>query len=410
MSEPENNTIQEDISAKPVSHFELISEKLRLKKRRNRVKRVIRRCLIVLILLAILVAAGVGIYRHWDFFKPETLREAVTLHDESKSLMKIGGALDIITGNTAKYTAFADGLAVVTTTSVRYATEDGEAGFMTDCKLTQPATATEGDYLAVCDRGGRSMIVADKNGVLAEGEAPGKIIGMTVNAAGGLVVVTEADGYQCAVTVFDKMLTRQYTWKTPEYFATIGLASSEEPVFAVAALELRDQALFSSVLLFDLQKEGVMAEVPLGRTAVITMRECDNGLLVVTEEDAVCIAWDGTVCSRVAFSGDRVAGLTAYGRDLYLLLEVDNDVTTRYRLIRIGPDGAIDAEIATKSEINAISAGDGMLAVLTGHQICLYDTDLDVKKYISPEPGVTNIILMRGNKLIMITPQEIFIA
>ena len=57
-----------------------------------------------------------------------------------------------------------------------------------------------------------------------------------------------------------------------------------------------------------------------------------------------------------------------------------------------------------------ISAGDGMLAVLTGRQICLYDTDLDVKKYISPEPGVTNIILMRGNKLIMITPQEIFIA
>ena len=410
MSEPDNNMMQEDISAKPVSRVELISEKLRRKKRRNRVSRVIRRCVIVLALLAILVAAGIGIYRYWDFFKPETFRESVTLHDESKSLMKIGGALDIITGNTAKYTAFADGLAVVTTTSIRYATEDGEAGFMTDCKLTQPTTAAEGNCLAVYDRGGRSIIVADKTGVLAVGEAPGKIIGLTVNTSGGVVAVTEADGYQCAVTVYDKMLERQYTWKTPEYFATIGLASAEEPVFAVATLELRDQTLFSSILMFDLQKEGVMAEVPLGGTAVITMRECDNGLLVVTEEDAVCIAWDGTVCSRVTFSGDRVAGLSAWGRDLYLLLEVDNDVTTRYRLVRIGPDGAINAEIKTKSEINAISAGDGMLAVLTGHQICLYDTDLDVKKYISPEPGVTNIILMRGNKLIMITPQEIFIA
>lgn len=410
MSEPENNIPQEDISAKPVSHFELISEQLRHKKRRNRVKRVIRRCLIVLILLAILVAGGIGIYRHWDFFKPATFREAVTLHDESKSLMKIGGALDIITGNTAKYTAFADGLAVVTTTSIRYATEDGEAGFMADCELTQPTTAAEGDFLVVYDRGGRSIVVADKNGVLAAGEALGKIIGLTVNADGQSVVVTEADGYQCAVTVYNKLLERQYTWKTPEYFATIGLASSEESVFAVATLELRDQALFSSILLFDLQKEGVMAEVPLGGTAVIAMRECDNGLLVVTEEDAVCIAWDGTVCSRVAFSGDRVAGMTSYGRDLYLLLEVDNDVTARFRLVHIGPDGAIHAEISTKSEVNVLSAGDGMLAVLTGHQICLYDTDLDVKKYISPEPGVTNIILMRGNKLIMITPQEIFIA
>ena len=412
MSETENNVINEneEISAKPVSRVELISEKLRRKKRRRRVNRVLRHGAIILALLAILVALGVGIYRHWNFFKPDTFREAVTLRNEGKSLMKIGGALDIITGNTAKYTAFADGLAVVTTTNIRYATEDGEAGFMTECQLTQPTTATEGDILVVYDRGGRSIIVADQNGALASGETIGKTIGVTVNADGGIVAVTEADGYQCAVTVYNKQLERQYTWKTPDYFATIGLASSEEPVFAVAALEIRDQELYSSILLFNLQKEGVMAEVPLGRTAVITMRECDNGFLVVTEDDVICIDWDGTIRARVSFSGDRVAGMAADGHDLYLLLAVDNDVTTRYRLIRMDGDGAVAAEISTKSEIKAISAGDGMLAVLTGHQICLYDTELDVKKYISPEPGVTNIILMHDNKLIMITPQEIFIA
>ncbi|MBR5519648.1 MAG: hypothetical protein IKU55_02915 [Clostridia bacterium] len=410
MSEPEYNVMPEETPAKQVSSVELISEKLRRKKRRHRVIRVVRRCLIVLFLLAILGALGFGIYRYWDFFKPDTFRETVTLRDESKSLMKIGGALDIITGNTAKYTAFADGLAVVTTTNVRYATENGEDGFLAECALTQPTSVTEGDYLVVYDRGGRSILVADQEGVLASADSLGKIIGTTVNANGDIVVVSEADGYQCAVAVYDNHLNRRYTWKTPDYFATIGLASTEESVFAVAALQVQNQQLYSSVLLFDLKKEGVLAEIPLGRTAVVTMRECETGLLVITEEDAVCIAWDGTVCSRVSFSGDRVVGLSAYRNDLYLLLEVDNDVTVRYRLIRIGADGSLAAELSTKSEIKAISAGDGSLAVLTGHQICLYDTELDITKYISPEPGVTNIILMRGNKLIMITPQELFIA
>ena len=51
-----------------------------------------------------------------------------------------------------------------------------------------------------------------------------------------------------------------------------------------------------------------------------------------------------------------------------------------------------------------------MLALLTGSQIRLYDETLAVKKYVSPEPGITNIVMMRNNKLVMITAQELFIA
>ena len=57
-----------------------------------------------------------------------------------------------------------------------------------------------------------------------------------------------------------------------------------------------------------------------------------------------------------------------------------------------------------------MTANNGMIAILTGNQIRLYDSALAIKKYISPEPGVTNIVMMKNNKLVMITAQEIFIA
>ena len=410
MSENENNLYTEQHSAHRVHNAELITEKFQRQKRRRRIFRILRRCGILLVLLAILFGAGYGIYHYWHLFQPETLREAVTLRDETKSLMKIGGALDIITGNTAHYTAFADGLAVVTTTGIRYATEDGEEGFLSEYELTQPTAVSEGDYLAVYDRGGRFLYLADESGELATATAVGTLIDLSVNANGTSVAVTEADGYQCAVTVYDKQFNRQYLWKTPEYFATSGIASVEQNVFAVAVVQIQDNRLYHSVLLFDMQKEGVLAEIPIGKTAVIALHECDDGFLIVTESDVVCSSWDGTVCARVSLDGDRVCGIVPDSKAMFLLLEVDNDVTVRYRMVRIGSDGALVAERKTKSEIKSISASNGMLAVLTGHQICLYDAELDVKKYVSPEPGVKNIVLMHNNKLIMITPQEIFIA
>ena len=410
MPDSENQKNGQGSPAEPISAAERISQKLRRRKRQNKVRRTVKKSVGIALLAAAVILAAVCIYRYWDFLKPESFKETVTLRDNSKSLMKIGGAMDIVTGNTAQYVSFASGLAVVTTTSVRYATEDGEEGFMADIALNKPAVVSTGERLVVYDRGGTTLISADKSGVIAEGETIGTNIGLSVNSHGYIAAVTECDGYQCAVSVYDQHLNRLYTWKTPEYFASSALVSGDSRFLAVAAVYTENMELCSAVLLFDMQKEGVAAVIELGASPVLSLRENGDGFQIVTDADVVSASWDGTVLSKVGFQGDRVAGMAADGESLYILLASATDVTTKYRLIHIDGEGAKTAETALQCDVKAISARDGMIAVLTGSQIRLYDTELAIKKYISPEQGVMNIVMIEDNKLVMITAQEIFIA
>ena len=393
-----------------ITAAERISKALRKRKQRNKLRRTVGKYLGTAILVTALILAVVIVYRNWDFFKPESFKETVTIRSDSKSLLKIGGAMDVITGNTAQYMSFASGLAVVTTTNIRYATEAGDDGFLADLTLNKPAAAVSGSRMVVYDRGGKTIASADESGILAKTEALGNCIAADVNRNGWVAVVSECEGYQCAAAVYDPQMNRRYVWKTPTYFAAGAVASENGNYMAVLAVSTADRQLSSKVLVFHLQKEGVAAEIDLGSARVLSLMENDVGLLIVTDTEAIAASWNGAVTERVSFQGDRVCGLEKDGHALFLLLTAENDATVRYRLTRLDGTGAQTARIHLKCDVQAISAGNGMIAVLTGSQIRLYDETLAVKKYVSPEPGVTNIVLMRDNKLVMITAQELFIA
>lgn len=394
----------------PLTAAERISKALRRRKKRNRVRRVAGKCLGIALIATLLILAVVLIYRNWDFFQPDSFRESVTVQSNSKSLMKIGGAIDIVTGNTAQYLPFASGLAVITTTNVRYATETGEEGFLADVTLTRPSAVTAEDGLVVYDRGGTTVISASKTGILAEAEAVGNCISAAINDSGSIAVVSECEGYLSAVAVYDRQLNRRYLWKTPEYFVANACVSENGKWLAVSVVTTESYRLISKVLIFDLRKEGVAAEVNLGDVPVVGLLENDAGLLVVTETDAVTMDWGGTVRTSVSFGGDRVCGLEWDEKTAFVLLSAQNDATVRYRLVHLDASGAQNAAITLTCDIQAISVGNGMLALLSGSQIRMYDRELSIQKYISPEPGVTNIVTMRDNKLVMITAQELFVA
>lgn len=394
----------------PLTAAERISKALRRRKKRNRIRHVAGKCLGIAVVATLLILAVVMIYRNWDFFQPNSFRESVTVQSNSKSLMKIGGAIDIVTGNTAQYLPFASGLAVITTTNVRYATETGEEGFLSDVTLTRPAAATADDGLVVYDRGGTTVISAAKSGILAETEAVGNCISAKINHAGSIAVVSECEGYLSAVAVYDRQLNRRYLWKTPEYFAVNAVVSENGKWLATSVVTTESYQLISKILIFDLRKEGVVAELNLGAVPVVGLLENDAGLLVVTETDAVTLDWTGIVNANVSFQGDQVCGMETDGKTAFVLLTAKNDATVRYRLVHLDAAGSQNAAIKLNCDIQAISAGDGMLALLTGNQIRMYDRELSIQKYISPEPGVTNIVMMRDNKLVMITAQELFVA
>ena len=65
-----------------LSAADRISQKLRRRKRQNKVRSVVKKSVAVAALAAVVILGAVCIYRYWDVFKPESFQKAVTVRDK----------------------------------------------------------------------------------------------------------------------------------------------------------------------------------------------------------------------------------------------------------------------------------------------------------------------------------------
>ena len=72
MPASENQKKGQGSPAKQISAAERISQKLRRRKRQNKVRRTVKKSVGIALLAAAVILAAVCIYRYWDFLKPES--------------------------------------------------------------------------------------------------------------------------------------------------------------------------------------------------------------------------------------------------------------------------------------------------------------------------------------------------
>ncbi len=386
-----------------------ISKQIRRKKKRSKIKSAAVKSIAVATVACILVVSTLLIYKNRDLFNPRNLEDTLS-NAEGGVTAKIGGAIDVITGNTAEYVSYADGIAVVTTNSVRYATMSGKDSFILDAEFNSPAVSAAGGWLLAYDKSGKALFVTNTSGKNTSGDGFGENLSAHINKNGYISVFSEAEGYKCALSVYDDGLNLRYRWKTTEYYGIASAVSNDGKTCAAAVVKPENGALVCKIIILDISKEGVKAEADLGEVIPTDIWETESGFLALADGCAAAVDSDGSITEKTDFGASKMSGYSRDGLGGVFAVLNKGDITARYELLHIDSSARVAASEYLDSDVDSISAANGLLAVLTGSGINVYDSGFNLKRLITPDGEVKKIIIIADGTVVMVTSDEVLTA
>lgn len=400
------NNEQEKLNTSPDEVARLEAEFSAKRKLRVRRTRIIRAS-VISVLAAILVVMVYFAVRYRDTLTPESLRNYVNISSGS-AINTLGGAADVVGGNSSVYAAFSDGLAVATTTSVRYATPNGRQGFSESAVLTSPALYSSEDYLLAYDKTGNTLMLFDKNGLVATAETSGTIISATVSEDGVCSVISEADGYISCLSVFNRKLEPLYRWFNSEYYTIAAAYHDDSRRCAVSAVTESSGTLCGSILIFDVTEEGIASVADLGATVPTEITASKYGFSVAARNGAVFVETDGTIYAQQSFS-EPVHGICPDGKGGLFFVLAPYTPEEKFILVHCNNEGLISRKIKINEDILAIHAYEEHFGVLSGKDITIYNTDLDIERIIQREPDVTSVAVIRDGYAVLFSEDGLVI-
>ncbi len=392
------NNEQEKLNTTPDEVAKLEAE-FASKRRTNTRRRAIFRASVITLLVAVLVAIIYFAVSYGDRFSPENLRQYVSIR-RSNSINTLGGAADIVGGNSSVYANFADGLALATTTSVRYSTPDGKDGFSEKAVLAEPSVSVNGNYLLAYDRSGTDLMLFDDGGLLSAGQVAGDIVSASVSKGGIVSVISEAEGYISCLTVFNSDFELVYRWHNSEYYCVSSAYHDDSKSCAVNIILEENGVLTGGVLIFDTTAEGIAHSIPLGNAVPRDIWATDAGFTTVSGDSVSLVDTAGTLYVSHGFT-EGIHGISPDGNGGLFILLAPYSPGRKYELIHMEADGLLSRRVAINEDIHALHAADGHFAILTGKNVAVYNTILDVERIISQESDIINIAVIRDGLVVL---------
>ncbi len=386
-----------------------LEDELSLRRRKARRKSRIITAVILVILTAVAVSSAVFLVTFWDRLSPESVRDYVDIRSSGNTITKIGGAADIVTGNSSVFAAFDKGLAIATTTSVRYATVDGRSGFSQNAVFSSPAISVSEKYLLVYDRLGNSLMLFDDDGLVSSSEADGKIISASVSNSGVCAVISEADGYISLLSVYDRSFSPVYKWYNSEYYCISAAYHDESAVCGATVVFEQDGDLFGRILLFNVGAEGIANSIELGLSVPTELWASSEGFTAMTDRGAAFADVTGSLTAIKTFD-HPVCGYSPDGRGGVFILLAPFSLTEKYSLLHVDPAGKLSSEVTINEDVLALHASNGYLGVLTGKSATLYNTDLGVERIISQDSDIINIAVIRGGYAVLFSEDTLTVV
>ena len=245
----------------------------------------------------------------------------------------------------------------------------GEIAFTRLYAWQDQALATAGQYGAVYDVGGDTVIFFRENKILTELSSPYPIVSVSVNELGYVAVCSEADGYKGAVTVYNSLGTAIYRWSAGNSRVLSARVSGRDQLLV---LTIGDGG--SRLVLLRLDSEELQASYTFPGL-MIDMAFTESGVTAVTTTSLVGLSGQLEERWTKEFEG-RFLERYALSEQLTVIALTDYQVGGGRTVESLSAGGASRGVIALLDAPMDMDIRDGRVAVLTADRATVYDEAL----------------------------------
>lgn len=272
--------------------------------------------------------------------------------------------------------------------------------------MEHPVVDSNGTLAVVYDAGGEELYVLGQRQLVWEADGLRSILSAHLNRSGQLTVVTQADGYRGAVTVYGTDYQPIVTVNLSSAYVMDAALSDDGKTLSILTVGQEGGTFTSTLSLYALNTAGAGEFIPdavcsLGGNVVLATRHTEDEVwslgnlgLNVTDHSGKTVTadWSDLYLKRYTLSGDGYATV----------------LLGRYRagsqadLVTIDASGARHS-VEYNEQILSLAAAGRYVAVLTGDRLDLYTSDLELYASLEGTQGARGVLLMKDGSAILLS-------
>lgn len=354
---------------------------------------------LIVVLAVVLVAAyrdGTGfdvLRRYFSYGTVETVGgEAVYRYDASS-------------GN--RFTMLGNKLVVLSETKLSVLDPASGEVWSGQVGMTAPALQGNGTLAVAYDVGGTVLYLVDQEGETARLtlEEEERLISAALNRDGWLAVTTEKTSHKAWVTVYDEDLEKVFEFKSSEHFVVDACVADDHQTLAAVTLGQEDGVFVSRLVFYDLHETEPLAECVIEDGLAAAMDWQKDQLVTVSDTCLTVADAAGNVTSEYRYDGSYLRGYALEGDGFAALLLNRYQSGSVGRLVTVGTDGAVLAELDVNREVLGISAAGRYLAVLYADQLVIYNQALQTYASLTGTDFASGVLMRADGSAVLLSSE-----
>ena len=280
--------------------------------------------------------------------------------------------------NTNRYSSFAEGLAVASSTGVSIFDHTGSELDSVQVQMSVPTLETAESYALAYDAGGYELrALSQSQGLIVSLTVERPILDAALCADGSFCYLTSQSGYKSVLCVYNTEHSLSFRWLSSSLFLTRCAISPRAQYAAAASLGQQDGMFESSIQIFRTTQDQIQNTISFGNELIYDLAFVRGDLLMAVGEKHVRFyALDGSLKGEYDYSDAYLKDFQISGSGFLTLVLNMYRAGNSYRIVTVGYDGTQLGELSLPEQILDICASGKYLSVLTSRQLTIYDSAL----------------------------------
>ncbi|MCD8391587.1 MAG: DUF5711 family protein [Firmicutes bacterium] len=211
--------------------------------------------------------------------------------------------------NTASYAEYSGGVVCAATNDLRYINSNGEVEWECATSVIDPILVTAGKYIFLAQEGGTKICLYEGGSLVFDTDTENNILTADVSKNGDSVLVTDKDMYNGCIEAYNKRGECIYMWSSGDMNVLDASISPSSRNIAAVMINT-DSEVYSAVRIFDIEKEGVKNETIFEDTLLFDVKYIKDTANAFGDNAVVGVSSKGKTVFNITFENAPILHYT----------------------------------------------------------------------------------------------------